>query len=135
MATFAIMTASTTPPLHILRGILRKIKHSQHYSNNLLHSSAPATTIGHSGDTTKNLKNHILEQYRLARTASPQKAFFLRKMAYDFHTLQKDLTERARLYELDSGAEKVLTPKELSKRAAARSGLQLPKLYEAENTK
>jgi hypothetical protein len=30
------------------------------------------------------------------------------------------------LYELDAGAEKKLSPKEMSRRAAARAGLQLP---------
>jgi hypothetical protein len=49
----------------------------------------------------------------------------------DFHRLRSDLTERARLQEMDTGAEEVLTPKEMSRRAAARAGLQLPKLDES----
>lgn len=49
-------------------------------------------------------------------------------MAYDFYTLQADLFERARLHELDAGADVKLSPKELSRRAAARAGLQLPNL-------
>jgi hypothetical protein len=59
----------------------------------------------------------------------------LRKVAYDFYTLQKDLAERARLYEMDMGAEKVLSPKQLSQRAAARSGLQLPIPYDEKDIK
>ena len=51
-----------------------------------------------------------------------------RRIAYDFFILRKDLTERARLHELDQGADEKLSPKELSRRAAARAGLQLPKL-------
>ncbi len=47
-------------------------------------------------------------------------------MAYNFHILKKDLKERGRLHELDGGAEVKLSPKELSRRAAARAGLQLP---------
>jgi hypothetical protein len=49
----------------------------------------------------------------------------------DFHRLRSDLAERARLQEMDTGAEEVLTPKEMSRRAAARAGLQLPKLDES----
>lgn len=40
--------------------------------------------------------------------------------------LLRDLAERERLYQLDAGAEQTLSPKELSRRAAARAGLQLP---------
>ncbi len=116
------MTASTTSPLHVFRGLLRKIKHSQN------HFVRPTS----GGDASKSLKDHIIEQYRTAKSSSPEKIQVLRKVAYDYYTLQKDLAERARLYELDSGAEKILTPKELSKRAATRSGLQLPKLYSEE---
>lgn len=59
---------------------------------------------------------------------SPKSATALRTMAYDFYTLQSDLAERARLHELDAGADVKLSPKELSRRAAARAGLQLPNL-------
>lgn len=52
----------------------------------------------------------------------------LRDLATDYYTLRRDLAERSKLYEMDAGAEEQLSPKELSKRAAARAGLQLPKL-------
>ena len=135
------MAVSTTPPLHILRGILRTVKHTR---NDLIPSSKTAsnqainstTTQSLSNDSPTNLKHHILEQYRLARLASPEKAQVLRKVAYDFFSLQKDLAERAKLYEMDNGAENVFSPKELSRRAAARAGLQLPKIFnEEDNTK
>jgi len=117
------MTYSTTPPLHVLRGILRKINRSHDQS------SLSASSSSSVDNATKSLKDHIIEQYRNGRSASPEKTKVLRKVAYDYYTVQKDLAERARLYDLDSGAEKLLTPKELSQRAATRSGLQLPKLY------
>jgi len=44
----------------------------------------------------------------------------------NYYQLLRDVRERGRLYELDSGAEVVLSPKEMSRRAAARAGLQLP---------
>jgi 3'-phosphoadenosine 5'-phosphosulfate sulfotransferase (PAPS reductase)/FAD synthetase len=43
-----------------------------------------------------------------------------------FHALQKDLHARAELYAMDTGAENQLDAKEMSRRAAARAGLQLP---------
>jgi hypothetical protein len=53
----------------------------------------------------------------------------LHKMAVNFYQLHSDLKERGRLYELDTGAEVVLSPREMSRRAAARAGLQLPEEY------
>mmetsp|Transcript_10542 Transcript_10542/g.12084 ORF Transcript_10542/g.12084 Transcript_10542/m.12084 type:complete len:123 (+) Transcript_10542:191-559(+) len=42
--------------------------------------------------------------------------------------LKSDLKERKRLYDIDTGAENKLSPKELSRRAAARAGLKLPEV-------
>lgn len=55
------------------------------------------------------------------------------KMLQDFHRLRSDLAERAKLHAMDTGAEEVLTPKEMSRRAAARAGLQLPQMDEGFN--
>jgi hypothetical protein len=52
----------------------------------------------------------------------------LHKFGGYYQKLLDDLKERKRLLDLDTGAEQVLTPKELSRRAAARAGLQLPEL-------
>jgi hypothetical protein len=68
----------------------------------------------------------VLKQYRLHQSAKGQEAESMRKLAYDYSVLLGDLKERARLYELDAGAEVKLSPKEMSRRAAARAGLQLP---------
>jgi len=70
----------------------------------------------------------VLQQYKLYKDLSPTsiKAVQLRKMAFDYSKLKQDLKERGRLHELDGGAEIKLSPKELSRRAAARAGLQLP---------
>lgn len=50
------------------------------------------------------------------------------KLAYEYYTLRNDLAERSRLQQLDRGADVQLSPRELSRRAAARAGLQLPNL-------
>ena len=49
-----------------------------------------------------------------------------------FHELQKDLHARAELYAIDTGAENQLDAREMSRRAAARAGLQLPILRDVE---
>jgi hypothetical protein len=50
-------------------------------------------------------------------------------MATEYCKLRNDIAERSRLHQLDTGAEMQLSAKELSRRAAARAGLQLPDLY------
>ena len=128
------MSAATTPPLHILRGILRYMKKAAPPSSNGAAAAVPATASSSSSSQSTNnsnelsLRQHVISQYRQSISASPQQAQHLRKIAYDYLNLKKDLTERGRLHELDAGAEEKLTPKELSRRAAARAGLQLPKL-------
>ena len=74
------------------------------------------------------LREHIIVEYRKNMSVPPQREVFLRKIAYDYLVLKDDLTERARLHELDGGADTKLTPAELTRRAAARAGLQVPKL-------
>mmetsp|Transcript_10604 Transcript_10604/g.16124 ORF Transcript_10604/g.16124 Transcript_10604/m.16124 type:complete len:126 (+) Transcript_10604:110-487(+) len=116
------MTAATTPPIHVLRGILRHIKKTAP-------TTAAATSSSQSSSNSGNelsLSKHVISQYRQSISATPQQAQHLRKVAYDYLNLKKDLTERARLHELDSGADVKLSPRELSRRAAARAGLQLP---------
>eukprot|EP00569_Conticribra_weissflogii_P004028 CAMPEP_0171346546 /NCGR_PEP_ID=MMETSP0878-20121228/25131_1 /TAXON_ID=67004 /ORGANISM="Thalassiosira weissflogii, Strain CCMP1336" /LENGTH=148 /DNA_ID=CAMNT_0011850251 /DNA_START=40 /DNA_END=486 /DNA_ORIENTATION=- len=144
------MTAATTPPLHVLRGILRHFKPTPSQTSTpaaaaainastspsaASPSSPPSSSESRSSPPTptptpQSLKQHILLQYRTHRSLPPQspKAHALRTLAYDYYILKKDLKERARLYELDAGAEDKLSPKESSRRAAARAGLQLPKL-------
>lgn len=94
------------PTLHVLRSILRRLK------------------VDHYGDSST--RQYVLEQYRLHQFAKPQEAETMRRLAYDYSVLLGDLKERARLYELDAGADVKLSPKEASRRAAARAGLQLP---------
>lgn len=115
--------ASNTPPLHVMRTILRHIR-SAPKENFPKESDTTATTTA----TANPLGQHVIQQYRLYKDLSPSstRAIQLRKMAYDYARLKDDLKERGRLHELDGGAEIKLSPKELSRRAAARAGLQLP---------
>mmetsp|Transcript_10681 Transcript_10681/g.12384 ORF Transcript_10681/g.12384 Transcript_10681/m.12384 type:complete len:102 (-) Transcript_10681:208-513(-) len=78
--------------------------------------------------TVHPLHKHVIAQYKASQNlpSNDNQAKTLRKMAYDVFILKQDLKERGRLHEIDGGAEIKLTPKELSMRAAARAGLQLP---------
>ena len=105
---------SSTPPLHVLRGILRSLKAGKESSNTT--SSVDAT------------RKYIMGRYRSSAAISPDEAKPLRQLAYDFYNLQKDIAERSRLHKIDTGAENQLSPMEMSRRAAARAGLQLPDL-------
>ena len=107
-------------PLHVLRALLRHLKTEQPKD---LAKKAPQND-GVSVPT----RAFVLQQYRASRNAPPEETAHLRRLASDFLALKEDLKERKRLYELDTGAEQVLTPKEMSRRAAARAGLQLPDL-------
>uniref|UniRef100_A0A7S2UB15 Protein FMC1 homolog n=1 Tax=Attheya septentrionalis TaxID=420275 RepID=A0A7S2UB15_9STRA len=119
------MTASTTPQLHVLRGILRKMRPKPVSSSADLPNmdDKPAFV-----SSSKPFQKHVLEMYRhsASSTASPATTHSLRKLAYDYHMLRTNLVERARLHEMDGGAEVKLGPKEMSRRAAARAGLMLP---------
>ena len=116
------MTAATTPPIHVLRGILRLVKKT---SPNAAVATSTSSQLTNSGNEL-SLHQHVISQYRQSISATPQQAQHLRKVAYDYLNLKKDLTERGRLHELDTGADVKLSPRELSRRAAARAGLQLP---------
>ncbi|KAL3914753.1 MAG: hypothetical protein SGILL_005972 [Bacillariaceae sp.] len=75
------------------------------------------------------MKRYVLSQYRAsAAELHPEKVEALRKMAFEYYTLRVDIAERQRLYDLDASAEVQLSAKEMSRRAAARAGLQLPDL-------
>lgn len=127
------MSAATTPPLHVLRGILRHMKKTValQTTNGAAANTATASSPQSTNSSSSNelsLRQHVISQYKQSITASPQQAENLRKIAYDYLNLKNDLAERGRLHELDAGAEDKLSGLELSRRAAARAGLQLPKL-------
>ena len=119
------MSAASTPPLHVLRGILRsvKVKSSSNFTSPTT-SQAAAANVNNNIQPT--LQQQIISQYRESQSLPPNEAKIQRKIAYEYYILKQDLTERARLHEIDQGADEKLSPDELSRRAAARVGLQLP---------
>ena len=117
---------SSTKPLHVLRAILRNLKTKLPADFAGRKQTANAAAAPTAMTTTRDF---VLEQYRASRDiSSKEEVARLRQLAWDFLALRKDLQEREKLYELDSGAETMFSPKEMSRRAAARAGLQLPDL-------
>ncbi|CAB9526379.1 expressed unknown protein [Seminavis robusta] len=114
-----IPMSSSTKPIHVLRGLLR---HMDRTLPQEIAAKGPSSS-------TIPARSFVLQQYRASQQVScPDETAQLRQLASDFLQLHRDLKERDRLYELDAGVESVLTPKEMSRRAAARAGLQLPDL-------
>lgn len=113
-----IRMRKNVPPLHVLRGLLRHIKGAP---------TGPSSKVTHHSHSSKKVfLNHVLSEYRAAQNVSKEESELLQKLAYDILILKQDLKERGRLHELDGGVEVKLTPKEMSRRAAARAGLSLP---------
>ena len=74
-----------------------------------------------------------MTQYRQsAALLNKKEEVAMRKRAFEYFQLRWSIAERAKLYALDAGAEQILTPKEISRRAAARAGLLLPKEMDQE---
>ena len=117
------MTAGKTPPLHVLRKIIRHLRSAPKQD---FPKSASSETSQELNTNENPLIKHVISQYKAAQNFPPTQAAIYRKMAYDFNVLKSDLRERGELHKLDGGAEVKLTPKEMSRLAARRAGLELP---------
>ena len=104
------MATNTTTSKSVLRGILRQLKVKTDKVDNTKQGT---------------MRKFVLGQYRRSSAADDinnnEEVF-----AKDYLQLRLDIEERSRLHLLDTGAEKQLSGKEMSRRAAARAGLQLP---------
>ena len=116
--------SSKIPAKHVLRGILRRLKVNK--------ADLPKAQQEERAGGSSATMNYVLERYRADRegvnNSDDTRNQELRKMAYEYMILRQDIDERCRLQKLDTGAENQLSPKEMSRRAAARAGLELPKL-------
>lgn len=116
---------SSAPPLHALRGLLRRLKTPPLAADLAARKTATAGPPPRQSATAK----YVLERYRAcAKETDSAKLLKLRKTAANSLTLLENLAERQALYELDAGAEVQLSPQEMTRRAAARAGLQPPDL-------
>ena len=98
--------AMNTTSKSVLRGILRQLKVKTDKVDNTKHNT---------------MRKFVLGQY--CSSEMKEEVF-----ANDYLQLRLDIEERSRLHRLDTGAEKQLSGHEMSRRAAARAGLQLPDL-------
>ena len=110
-------TTTNTTSKSVLRGILRQLKVKTDKVDN--------TEQG-------TMRKFVLGQYRRSAAAAAVTTDIINEdkviFAKDYLQLRLDIEERSRLHKLDTGAEKQLSGKEMSRRAAARAGLQLPDL-------
>lgn len=95
------------PHRHVLRSILQRLRTN-------------VDLVG--GDSSASTRQYLLAKSKGATTEQHH------KLAETYAKLLEDLKERKRLLDIDTGADMKLTPRELSRRAAARAGLQLPDL-------
>jgi hypothetical protein len=123
------MIKYNSPPLHILRATYRFLKTPTLPEPLVKKAIAQKIPLKlRSNQATK----HLIAQYRAHADldVTSTQAEKLRQQGFDFYRLRRDLAERTRLLAMDTGADQILTPREMSRRAAARAGLQLPKLDE-----
>ena len=116
------MTQLGKLPVHTLRSILRYIR-SECPSSSLAIKTRTLTKE----NTINSLRTFVLDRYR-NDTENNGEIKTSKHFAYNYSLLAKDLQERKRLYELDASAENTLSPLEMTRRSAARAGLQLPEL-------
>lgn len=126
--------ATATKPLHVLRSLLRHLKTdlptdsaASMLSSRVGSASTTAGAAAAAAATGSPTQAFVLQQYRASQSIeSSEETSRLRQLASDFLALQGDIKAREHLYSLDVSAENKFTPKEMSRRAAARAGLQLP---------
>jgi len=124
MATPAAKVPSQS--LHVLRALYRLLK-TPPFPKELQKKAAARGIDLTSKQRSNSSTAYLMSQYRQAasvETKSEQDR--LKRKAAEYFLLRRSIAERAQLYALDTGAEQILTPKEISRRAAARAGLQLP---------
>lgn len=149
---------TTMKPLNLLRGLYRQLKTPvMHVSKDIVKKRTPdivasvtteaATTnaTNHSKSRSNASTRFLIQQYRkasLSSSTTPQTTTtevnhsaaihqqqIQQRFATELYLLRQDIHQRGELYLMDTGADQQLSPHELSRRAAARAGLQLPEQY------
>ena len=133
------MSSSNIPP--VLRGILRRLR-----VNKTDHISKPSSSQIIDNGTTSATRKYVLNWYRRElvdhnnnnnnnnnannnnNNSKKEEEKLHKLLANEYLSLRENIDERTRLQQLDAGAEKQFSPKEMSRRAAARAGLQMPDL-------
>jgi hypothetical protein len=148
----------TMKPLNLLRALYRQLKTpAMHIPKDIIQNKNTSTTkasvIEAASTTTGNNKfrsnastKFLIQQYRIAASVSSSptdntttaptqvshscsQQIQQHRFAMEYYLLRQDIHQRGELYMIDTGADQQLSPHELSRRAAARAGLQLPEQY------
>lgn len=124
------MTSIRKAPTHTLRGILRYLKDHCPSSNVSATADFQDTVSEQSAPAFPPSRRFVLDRYRSSVSLSPSssEAARLRSLAADYLALVSDVSERKTLHDLDAGVERKLSPREMSRRSAARAGLLLPEV-------
>jgi hypothetical protein len=132
--------SSTTPPLHVLRTLLRRLR-TPPLAPDLASRQSKSVSQLTEHHRISPTATYVMERYRAAAKANaadsqpPLDVPKLRKMALDAARLADALAERKKLYEMDAGAEVQLSGSELIRRSAARAGLLPPEMDSMEEVK
>lgn len=110
-------------PLQTVRYLLRLLK----TPSLAPHLQAKAAAAASPASRYNATQLHVLKRIR---SSSNNESTSHHKLLLQYYELQRDLHARAKLYALDTGAENQLDAREMSRRAAARAGLQLPIIRE-----
>lgn len=142
-------SSSSVSPLHILRGLYRSLKSPPNLETMIVVGKSSATPIStpinkHIKSRSNPTTSHLMQMYREQMIQNKQhieqmkndnntqnqkqqhEVLLLQSIAMNTLRLRTDMMERIKLQSLDAGVEEVLTPKEMSRRAAARAGLYMP---------
>jgi hypothetical protein len=132
---------ATSNPLHMLRGLYRFLKTPPLSEELVKKTAAQALASGDRkrfNNRTNASTKYLMQRFRQVNAAantsnttassSLEQNTRLKTVLAECLLLRQDLQSRAALYALDAGADQILTPRETSRRAAARAGLQLPEL-------
>jgi len=140
------MTTTPSKPIHVLRSLLRHLKTGQAKTTTAAPAAPATTTKTATASLLSPTQSFVLQQYRTHQQQQQQSIMNnnaaggggsvketadvvrLKQLANDVLILQRELRAREELYQMDASAETAFTPMEMSRRAAARAGLQLPDL-------
>ena len=117
IATFVAETAVTTTNRNRSNASTQFLMQQYRTAVSSSTTSNTTATTAEMNDSSHRNHHHIQQQQQLQRFAT------------ELHRLRHDIQERGALYLIDTGADQQLSPHELSRRAAARAGLQLPEQY------
>lgn len=136
-----------TPAMHISKEIIQNNKNTTNTTKASVIEAASTTTTGNNKSRSNASTKFLIQQYRIAASVSSsptdntstttptqvshsnQHLLQQHRMAMEYYLLRQDIHQRGELYMIDTGADQQLSPHELSRRAAARAGLQLPEQY------